>query len=65
MVIETREDFIKRTSYIEKSIKNIKTIVSSANKYQIQDFEFDSLESNISEIENEIDRISILVKELD
>ncbi|MFV0499644.1 MAG: hypothetical protein ACK5NF_06410 [Bacilli bacterium] len=65
MAIETREDFIKRTSYIEKSIKNIKTIVSSANKYQIQDFEFDSLESNISEIENKIYRISTLVKELD
>lgn len=65
MAVKTRDDFIKRTNYMEKSIKNIKTIVSSANKYQINDFDFEEVEATIDSIETSLKKLQATVKELD
>lgn len=65
MAVQTRDDFIKRTNYMEKSIKNIKTIVSSANKYQINDFDFEEVEGIIDSIETSLKKLQATVKELD
>lgn len=65
MAMQTRDDFIKRTNYMEKSIKNIKTIVSSANKYQINDFDFEEVEGTIDSIETSLKKLQATVKELD
>lgn len=65
MAVQTRDDFIKRTNYMEKSIKNIKTIVSSANKYQINDFDFEEVEGTVDSIEFSLKKLQQLVKELD
>lgn len=65
MAVQTRDDFIKRTNYMEKSIKNIKTIVSSANKYQINDFDFEEVEGTIDSIETSLKKLQATIKELD
>lgn len=65
MAVQTRDDFIKRTNYMEKNIKNIKTIVSSANKYQINDFDFEEVEGTVDSIEFSLKKLQQLVKELD
>lgn len=63
--IETREDFIKRTNHIEKNVKNIKTIVSSANKYQIAAYDFEELDEITIELDNKIHQVRELISELE
>lgn len=65
MALKSRDDLIKRINFVEKNIKNIKTKASSANKYQINDFDFEELEEEVISVEIILDKLLSKIKELD
>lgn len=57
MAVNTREQAILEIKRLEQDMKKIKLIVAGANRYQIENFDFSSLQQHFTLIENCINEL--------